>query len=268
MSKDNLGDRMKGHERAETSAHFDKSLPLYCRIDGRGFSKFTKGMSRPFDVRMSNAMIETTRALVEKTNASIGFCQSDEISLIYNVDSENGSFMFDGKKQKLVSVLAGLATAAFMRAILRTEGFDQYVDRLPHFDARIFSLPSRAEAANALLWRELDATKNAISMAAHAQFSHNSMHKKTGEEKIAMLAEAGIAFDDYPAFFRHGTFLRRILEARVLTPEERLAIPESKRPKPNHTFIRSKIVEMEMPSFRTVINREGVIFDGETPCVV
>ena len=68
---DALGNRLKTYEQHETSKKFIPNLPIYVRLDGRGFSKFTKGMARPFDERMSNLMIATTSYLVKELNAVI-----------------------------------------------------------------------------------------------------------------------------------------------------------------------------------------------------
>ena len=84
--EDSLGDRMKGYEMAAEGGRLDVRLPVYARIDGRSFSKFTHGLERPFDQRMSRAMIETTKGLVDRTHARIGYTQSDEISLVYLAD--------------------------------------------------------------------------------------------------------------------------------------------------------------------------------------
>jgi tRNA(His) guanylyltransferase len=266
MTQDNFGDRMKGLERVETSAQFDPALPLYARIDGRGFSKFTKGMKRPFDPRMSQAMVDATKILVEKTGALIGYVQSDEISLLWSVES-GSQFLFDGKKQKMVSVLAGLATAAFTKAVL-TNDLLEFLPRMPHFDARVFSVPSRTEGANAILWRVQDATKNAISMAAYSMFSHKSLQNKNSAEKIALMNEAGVDFRDYPGFFREGTFVRRVVEQRTLTEDERQMIPEKNRPPADQQFTRSKVVTVDLFGFRNFANREEVLFDGAEPVMI
>ena len=57
MSLDDMGDRLKEYERAETGRKFIPMIPIYARIDGRSFSKFTKGMKRPFDEDMSWIMV-------------------------------------------------------------------------------------------------------------------------------------------------------------------------------------------------------------------
>ena len=174
MQHDDLGDRMKGLEAQETARRFIPGLPIYARIDGRGFSKFTRGMARPYDDRMSTAMIETTKELVKQTHATIGYVQSDEISLVW-IPGEGSPGWFDNKTMKMTSVLAGLATAAFIENVMQY--FNHWMDlvaKLPHFDARVISMPSTTEAANMLLWRNLDATKNAVSMAASRSEEHTS----------------------------------------------------------------------------------------------
>lgn len=166
---DALGDRMKDYETQECARRFLPMLPVYARIDGRSFSRFTRDFARPFDERISKAMIETTKGLVDHTHARISYTQSDEISLVWLGDTYESGIFFDGKIMKMASVLAGLATALFINAL------PSYGERLPHFDCRVLQLPNRAEATNMFLWRELDATKNAISMAARAYYSHKAL---------------------------------------------------------------------------------------------
>ena len=260
---DALGDRMKEYEAAETMRRFMPLCPIYARIDGRSFSRFTRGMERPFDEAMSNAMIETAKHLVDATHARIGYTQSDEISLVWLVEDKSAP-LFGGKVQKTVSLLAGMATAAFTRAILAGPHADR-AERLPHFDARVFSLPNKAEACNALLWRELDAAKNAVSMAACAYYSHKALQGKNGSEKQEMLFAKGVNFNDYPAFFKRGTFVRRVTSVRTLTHNELIAIPAKHRPDVGETFLRSSVETIDMPRFGSVTNREAVVFDGAEP---
>lgn len=264
---DDLGDRMKAYERRETDRIFLPMLPIYARIDGRGFSRFTKGMRRPYDERMSAAMVATVKHLVEHAHARIGYTQSDEISLLWLAEEYKSEMFFGGKVQKIVSVLASMATAAFTRAVLESADADfaAYADKLPHFDARAFQLPNKTEAANAMLWRELDATKNAISMAASHYYSHKQLQGKSGAEKQEMLFAKGVNFNNYPASFKRGTFVRRATYQRAFTPEELAAIPEKHRPPAGTLVTRSRVVEIEMPRFGSVTNRVEVLFDGAEP---
>lgn len=264
---DDFGDRMKAHENVEAQRRLNVSLPIYARIDGRGFSKFTRDMERPYDIRMSRAMIETTRTLVDRTHARIGYTQSDEISLVFLAE-EGSDVLFGGRVQKLTSILAGMTTAAFTAQILANPDFAHYADRQPHFDCRVFQLPSRTEAANAFLWRERDAVKNSVSMTARSLFSHRALQNKGQREMREMMFEKGVDHRDYPAFFQRGTFLRRRTIWRELVEAERLAIPEAHRPPIETLFARTVIEEIDMPDFNRVENREAVIFDGADPIIV
>jgi tRNA(His) 5'-end guanylyltransferase len=222
-------------------------------------------MEKPFDARMSKAMIETTQFLVEHNHACIGYTQSDEISLIFIASDDAAQVIFNGRVQKLVGVLASMAAAAFTRAILNTPGFEHYSERLPHFDCRVYQLPDREKAAEALLWRENDARKNAVSMAAQKYFSHKSLQGKSSREMRQMLAEKGIDFDAYPDYFKRGTYLRRVTESRTLTEAERMAIRPDHRPDPEMTFLRSSVKAIAMPYLGHVQNRAEVIFEGAEP---
>jgi tRNA(His) 5'-end guanylyltransferase len=205
---------------------------------------------------------------LEHTHALIGYTQSDEISLVWCTEDFKSDIFFSAKKQKMVSVLASLATAYFTRAVLDSDsGFGAYANRMPHFDSRVFQLPSREEAANAFLWRERDATKNAVSMAASTYYSHKQLHGKNSAEMQELLFQKGINFNDYPDFFKRGTFVRRVTEMRTLSEKERLRIPESRRPEEGTCFERSSVKCIEMPRFDKVVNRVDVIFSAAEPYV-
>lgn len=255
--EDTLGDYCKSLERVETDRRGAVGWPIYVRIDGAGFSRFTRGMERPFDPRMSQSMIDTTRAIMEDYHAAIGYTQSDEISLVFfDADHETHH---GGKFQKLVSRLASKATALFTVAALGNDLGD-FVERMPpEFDARAFAVPSLAEAAKVLWWREIDAAKNAVSMAARAVCSHKELHNKNRDDMLAMLSDRGVDFEAYPRFFKHGTFIRRITEWRELTTEELDRIPE--RHRPTGPVRRHRLVDLDMPPLHTPDSIEKAIFD-------
>ena len=208
---DELGDRMKRYERQETAQTFCPNTWLYVRIDGRGFSKFTKGLKRPYDERLSNLMVKTTEYLVSETNARVGYTQSDETSLLIYNRYGNDSAIFDVKKQKLVSIIAGLTSSYFNRHLPNYIPEKMDYGRLPVFDCRIFSVPNDVEAMNAIYWRELECVKNSISMAAHDNFSHKELHKKNSKDMKDMLLNCkGISWDEYPEFFKYGTYVKRV----------------------------------------------------------
>lgn len=227
--KDVLGDELKAIEQLEAGRRAVKGKPLMARLDGRAFHTFTKGLARPYDKRMSNLMIDTTKFLVEQTHALIGYTQSDEISLCwYESEQSDGQYLFDGKYQKLTSVLASLATAYFIKYL--HDYLPEKSEKFPTFDCRVWQVDSVDEMYLNFLWRQDDAIKNAISMAAQAEFSHKELQGVGSKAKIAMLKEYGVDFDAYPIFFKSGTFVRRETKLVELTTEQMEKIPEQHRP--------------------------------------
>lgn len=267
MSKDDLGDRMKLYEGVESDRRFMPLLPIVARLDGRGFSRFTKGMDRPFDLRMSNAMIEVTRKLVEETGARAGYTQSDEISLLWYSDDLDSQVWFDGRILKMNTSLAASATLYFYQEVLKT--MPGFAARNPRFDARAWNVPTLYEAANSFLWRERDASKNSVSMAARAHFSHSQVDGKNRLEMLDMMGSKGVTWDDYPAFFKRGTFVQRKVIEGAFTSDELAELPEKHqaRTNPDLTVKRSRILTLDMPSFDLVTNRTEVLFNGADPMV-
>lgn len=222
-NKDDLGDRMKSYEMAETSKVLDVSLPIYARIDGRSFSKYTKGLMKPFDMHMSRAMEETTKYLVKNTNAIVGYTQSDEISLAWKIRPES-QMMFGGKVQKLTSVIASMTAAFFANWV------PVYKDgACPHFDCRIFNVPSEAELVNAFLWRNLDCHRNSISMVAQRYFSHKQLQNKSQKDMLEMLISKDVDYyNTIEPRYKFGLFVKK--ENYEVRPEDLNDVPVGRRP--------------------------------------
>jgi tRNA(His) guanylyltransferase len=263
---DDLGDRMKMYEMAEAGRRCMPLLPVVARIDGRSFSKFTSGLERPFDRRLSELMIDTVKYLVRETNAACGYTQSDEITLAWYSPSFDSQIIFDGRISKLVSVLASLTTVYFNHQLPQYMPAE-YAARLPHFDARVWNLPSLEEAANVLMWREFDAIKNSISMAARAHFSHKQIDNKNGLEMQAMLLEKGVDWNDYPDFFKRGTYIQRKKTLRKFTTDEleRLPPKHEARQNPELMIERTDYVSLELPPLAKIKNRVELLFAGAAP---
>ena len=264
---DSLGDRMKVYEARETERVAMPTLPLYARLDGRNFHAFTRGMDAPFDKRFAEVMVEVTRFLVARTLPLIGYTQSDEISLAWMQKRSDSQLLFGGRLFKITSCLASLATARFLQ--LAQEIWPTRCQKtIPTFDARCFSLPNREELANMFLWRERDATKNAVSMATHSYYGPKELDRKSGPAMQEMLFAKGVNFNDYHTHFKRGTFCRHRVITRELTAEEIARIPPQYRPAAPVALQRTEIVTIDMPSFDTVTNRADVICDGAEPISV
>ena len=220
---------MKQYEQPTTGRKAFKGQPLVARLDGKSFHTFTKGLKRPYDERLSKLMVDTTAALVERFQADIGYTQSDEITLIWTSSPEDAAELnFDGRLQKIETLTASFASVRFNKGL--AEALPEKADESPIFDCRAYVVPNLQEAYHALLWRQQDATKNAISMAAQSFYSQKELNGKHSNELQEMIFQKGQNFNDYPFFFKRGTFVRREKVLRELTPAERSAIPEKYRP--------------------------------------
>jgi len=264
MESMGLEDRMKMLEMMECKRHFTPLLPICVRLDGKCFHSFTKGLERPYDERLTTLMIATTKYLVQNTGAIVGYTQSDEISLILFSDDYKSQVYFDGRIQKIVSVLASMTTAFFNLSL--SISLEEKAEQLAMFDCRAWQVPNKVEAVNNLVWRELDATKNSVSMAAQHYFSHSQLQNKSCKEMQEMLyQDKGVNWNDYPNFFKRGTYVKRVKSVRKFTSDEIDQLPEKHeaRSNPDLTVERSDVVICDLPPITTIKNRVEFIFDNE-----
>lgn len=252
MKHDEFGDRMKALEGAFTSTKVSPDKWMAVRIDGRGFSKFTKGFNKPFDGRVTNAMVTTTKVLVKETHASVGYTQSDEITLLY--PPTEGERIFSGKVSKINSVFASIATAHFNHHIRN------HVDRLAYLDCRTWEVPDDVEASNTLLWRVQDARKNSVSSHFRWTVGHKAMQNLNSSEMVQYLIDNDKAdWYDLPNIWKYGTYVKPVTREAYLTQEELDEIPEGKRPT-DLKFLRTVIESVDLGYFGDLSLEQRVNF--------
>ena len=260
--KDDFGDRMKHYEAIEGQRRLDLALPVIIRVDGRRFSKFTRGFSKPFDQDLSFAMRATARALVDEMQARIGYVQSDEITLVLLPRSDEDELLFSGRVQKLTGIAAALATSRFTLALAKTHP-DIVARRMPVFDARVWSVPNLAEAANAVLWRVFDARKNSVSAACRSVATTSEMKGLDQSAMISLMAERGV---DYETRFaiedRLGVVIRKEMRESEIAEDVWNRIPQSCRPD-DRRVVRSVVVEDPASVFLDTADRISFIFGEE-----
>ena len=186
-----LADRMKSYEKQSRSL-IDPTHYIIIRVDGKAFHTYTKNMQKPWDDGLVDNMVETTKYLCENVPTCVfGYTQSDEISLILKPSPQP---YFNGQVQKIVSIVASMATAKFTQSRIVTEyknvvyqedcdvssiairDFIEGVD-LAHFDARILGIELQNEVVRYFIWRQRDAIRNSIQMLASYYFTQKEMHK-------------------------------------------------------------------------------------------
>lgn len=206
-----LGDRMKAYEETFRTS-LPVRMPAVIRLDGKAFHSLTRHCARPFDEKFHLCMIGAAAAILDEIPGRMAYCQSDEVSILlidYNrFDTEQ---WFKGVVQKMVSVAASMMGVEFSARW----------GKAGYFDARVFVVPER-DIVNYFIWRQRDAMRNAVSMAAQAHYSPKQLLGKHSDDMIGMLHEKGILFEDYPAWFRRGSVVTKIAaEAAPVFSKER-----------------------------------------------
>jgi tRNA(His) guanylyltransferase len=213
-------------------------LYVIARMDGRGFTRLTKEslkLDRPFDQRFRDVMVETVKHLMDcGFKISYGFTESDEISLLFDKDEDS----FGRKSRKLVSILAGEASARFT----------QEMGSIGVFDCRIIPLPNEDLVVDYFRWRAEDASRNALNAWCYwtlrdkgfsATDAAKQLEGKSVGEKNELLFRAGINYNDLPVWQKRGIGV-------FYQPAEKTSFnPIKNEPV---TVVRKELkVEMELP---------------------
>lgn len=236
--KDSLGDRMKANYENRAKTYLVRRMPVIIRLDGKAFHTFTKGLKKPYDEIFHNTMNETMKYLCEHIQGcKLGYTQSDEITLLLtDYDTLTTDAWFDNNVQKICSVSASMATMVFnsvLSELYHNAMFEEedptinpYFDVLfkklntAMFDSRCFNIPED-EVTNCFIWRQQDATRNAIQMLGQCNFSHKQLHGKSCSDIQDMLIEQkNINFNDMPTEFKRGVCCRRDEDGKWVLDKE------------------------------------------------
>jgi tRNA(His) 5'-end guanylyltransferase len=205
MEFDELDKRMRVFETTDDHSVLP-GIFMVARADGRNFTRLTKethSFSVPFDERVRDYMIETTRHLMQCGFRVIyGYTQSDEISLLFHP----GEDAFGRKVRKFNSILAGEASAKF--SILLGD--------LAVFDCRVSQLTRVEDVIDYFRWRNEDAHRNALN--AHCYWLLRGQGKSIAEatqhlerlsiaDKNELLFSQGINFNNLPNWQKRGVGL-------------------------------------------------------------
>jgi tRNA(His) 5'-end guanylyltransferase len=173
---------------------------LVIRVDGRGFSRLTEEhFAKPYDEAMRQHMTAAAASLVTDFGAVFGCTHSDEISVVLPPDSD----LFRRGLEKLVSVSAGICSAAFTAAAGLTA----------HFDSRAWVGASVSDVVDYFSWRQSDAARSALSTWCYWTMRHagesarqatSALNGSSTAEQHELLFQHGINFNEVPAWQRRG----------------------------------------------------------------
>lgn len=224
--KDALGDRIKGQYEDRTRYLLPRRTYTIIRVDGKAFHTLTKGFERPYDRDLMDLMDHTAIRLCEEIQgAKFAYVQSDEISiLVTDFESEQTCAWFDGNVQKMASISAAIATAEFNEELydLAFAQADTYKGaeakwfrneygqpKKAYFDSRVFTIPDPMEVENYFIWRQNDASRNSVQMAARTQYSHKTLEGKGIPDLHNLLHDKGINWNDYTSGEKRGRIIMK-----------------------------------------------------------
>lgn len=239
---DALGDRIKSQYEDRTRYLLPRRTYTIIRVDGKAFHTLTRGFNRPYDKDLAEIMDYTARRLCEEIQgAKFAFVQSDEISVLVTDFEQIGTCAwFDGNVQKMVSIAAAVATASFnekFREFFSRDNEDKNHPDYPaagnkyrkgdyqgaktaYFDARVFTIPDHTEVENYFIWRQNDASRNSVQMAARAVYSHKALEGKSIPELHDLLHEKGINWNDYTTGEKRGRVVKKEYYAMKIANSE------------------------------------------------
>ena len=241
---DEFSRRMKSYEEVTRSVLIPHSVYVI-RIDGRSFHHYLRDASKPFDMKFISDMQHVAKFICrEITGTQFAYGQSDEISFIVWDESTKTEPWFGGVVQKIVSVAAGMASV-YLSARRSS-------DRYPHFDARVFNLPSWVEAANYILWRQRDAINNSIQMAAQAYWPADRLRNVPIDQLQELLfSHHKVNWNDYQDIVKRGW---------VISPKvERFA-----RTVDGTKFTERTVWEESSPHFGTIDHEFFAVLRGDS----
>jgi tRNA(His) guanylyltransferase len=205
-AQETLGDKMKAAEAVYRSVIPAKTYAVI-RLDGKAFHTYTRGLARPYDLSfmadMDTVSVQMCKLL---STARFAYVQSDEISVLltdWSKDKDTQQF-YGGQVQKIVSVAASTASA-----VLNTIRPPKDLSHVGAFDARIFTLDTADEVRDYFSWRQQDAIKNSVSMAASTHFSPRQLSGVNTSDRRAMLESINQPWDSLPDGFRFGRVVKK-----------------------------------------------------------
>ncbi len=202
MKFEQLDRRMRVYE----TAHDHCVLPgmhMVARIDGRSFSHLTRvahALQAPYDERFRDCMVATLEHVMScGFSVLYGYTQSDEMSLLMRRDES----LFGRKLRKLLSVLAGEASAKFSLTF----------GALGAFDCRISQLPRTEDVVDYFRWRYEDAHRNALNGHCYWLLRRQGLDDQEATRRLKgvsvaaaneLLFRNGTNFNDLPSWQKRG----------------------------------------------------------------
>ena len=190
---------------------------MVVRIDGRGFSAFTKehGFEKPNDRRALDLMNDSAYATMRKFGDIVmAYGQSDEYSFVFSKSSN----LFGRRSSKIISCLVSYFTASYVMAW--STYFQIPLHSVPHFDGRVVLYPSFQNLRDYFSWRQADChINNLYNTCFWGIIKTHSIDTVQAQERLKgtvssdkhdiLFSECGINYNNEEIIYRKGSVIIR-----------------------------------------------------------
>ncbi|MEM2954309.1 MAG: tRNA(His) guanylyltransferase Thg1 family protein [Candidatus Bathyarchaeia archaeon] len=186
-----------------------RDMPFFVRLDGRRFQAVSDAVEamKPFDEKFAQCLVASGKAIYEGDfNPALVYVASDEVNALFLSDAP-----FDGRIEKINSVLASLVSSTFSLAIAQ-----HFKKALPvAFDSRV-SICAKNKIIDYLCWRQLNLWRNhnnAYAYWLHRKIGHTPLETAKilkglkADELHEKLFQYGINLAETPAWQRRGILI-------------------------------------------------------------
>lgn len=201
---------------------------IVCRVDGNGFSDFSKAHNwkKPMDQRGVDLMVACARSLCIKfRDVRMAFGQSDEFSFVL----PKGCSLWNRRDAKIATSFVSYFASSFV--YLWPKYFpDQPLLEPPAFDGRCIVFPSDENLRDYLSWRQADTHINHLLNCCFwalvdrkglaPKEAQNTINGTSSAQKHEILFGAGVNYNNEPEQYRKGTFLFWSAVGRTETGEK------------------------------------------------
>jgi tRNA(His) guanylyltransferase len=248
-------DRVQGYSQISQNRLLPK-LPIITIINGRGFSRITSLLDKPYSSELAQCLYSALLTLMGEIDGAVfGYSFSDQIIIISRNDQtlETQPWL-NNDAQKISSITASIATLQFNNY---AASIDLSIMGDATFYSEVFVVPSITEAINVLVAKQQDCFQSSVYQACFFELLkkhdrndiRNMLSGTTIDEKTNLLSqECSIDFADYPLAFRRGVACYRAPKVVLYEGKEEI----------KHKFV----LNSELPIFTKEFGFLGSIFQN------
>ena len=175
----------------DTTAKLNPRLHTIFRLDGSNLSRYFKQLelNRPYDDRLTNSMIETGIECFNTFTFSLCYVGYDEVTFylkpVSKEEEDNGfEYDFSGRIQKMVSMLAGKASAIFYGKLIKYFGLENLPKSAPYWECKVTQTNHFDEVVENLNERIVSTLKNARNQFVNFHLPGTDLSSKEAIKKI------------------------------------------------------------------------------------